>query len=91
MNDDSNENSDWEIIKSPTSFRIKSAVSNYYCKSRYLINIVHHMYNTGVNTIKLINQLFWINYSMYPYLSPKLSLLISITIVCIFLMNIKYK
>lgn len=93
-NDDINngiDNGDWEVIKSPTSFKIKSKLDNYYCKSRYFISIMHHIYKNGVNTVKLVNQLFWINYSMYPYLPPKLSFTISIVIVCIFLMNIKYK
>lgn len=83
------DNNEWEIIRSPTSFKIMSKVNNYYCKSRYLISIIHHMYNNGINAMKLINQLFWINYSMHPYLPPKLSLLISVVIVCIFLMSIK--
>lgn len=86
-----NDVEEWEIISSPASFKFKSAVNNYYCKSRYIIKLLQHIYNNGVNSIKLINQLVWINYSMYPYLPPKLSLTISIVLVSIFIMNIKIK
>jgi hypothetical protein len=82
---------DWEMIETTPSLKVKSKLSNYYCKSRYLVNILHMMYNNGVNTIKLINQLVWINYSMYPYLPPKLSLIVSVLVVCIFLMNMKHR
>lgn len=80
---------EWEIISSPASFKFKSTVNNYYCKSRHMIKIVKTIYNNGINSIKLINQLVWIYYSMYPYLPPKISLSISIVLICIFLMNMK--
>lgn len=84
-----NDVEEWEIVSSPPCF--KSTISNYYCKSRYTIKLLHRFYNNGMNSIKVINQLLWINYSMYPYLPPKLSLTISIIIVCVFILNMKVK
>lgn len=81
---------DWEIIETSPSLKVKSKFSSYYCKSRYLVSILHLMYKNGVSTVKLVNQLVWVNYSMYPYLSPKLSLIVSVIVVCIFLMNMRY-
>lgn len=83
-----NDVEEWEIVSSPPSFKFKSTFSNYYCQSRYIIKVLKNIYNNAMSSIKLINQLIWINYSMYPYLPPKLSFTISIVIVCIFIMNI---
>ena len=82
---------DWEVIETPPSFKMKSKLSHFYCKSRYIVSLLQAMYNNGISTVKLVNQLVWINYSMYPYLPPKMSLLVSVVIVCIFFMNIKTK
>jgi hypothetical protein len=86
-----NDVEEWEIVSSPPIFKLKSKLSNYYCKSRYIIKVLQHIYNNGMNSIKMINQLVWINYSLYPYLPPKLSFTISIVVVCIFIMNMKVK
>jgi hypothetical protein len=86
-----NETNDWEIIETTPSLKVKSKLSNYYCKSRYFVSILHLMYNNGVSAIKLVNQLVWVNYSMYPYLPPKLSLIVSVVVVCIFLMKMEFR
>ena len=86
-----NDVEDWEIISVSPSFEIKSRLDSYYCKSRYIIKVLQHIYNNGMKSIKLINQLVWINYSMYPYLPPKISLIVSIIIVCIYIKNMNMK
>lgn len=86
-----NDVDEWEIISSSPSFKLKSTLSNYYCTSRYIFKVLKNIYNNGLNSLKLINQLVWIHYTMYPYLPPKLSFTISIVIVCIFIMNTRMK
>jgi hypothetical protein len=78
---------EWEIIKSQPSLRVQSKVNEFYCNTRYIIALVSKVYSNGVRGIKLVNQLVWLNYSMYPYFPPKLSFTISILLVCVFLMN----
>lgn len=85
MNDDE----DWEILKAPKSFRIKSKLYNYYCKSRYIFKFLHMIYKNGAKGARFINQVIWINYSLYPYLPPKISLLLSIVMVSIFMMSFR--
>lgn len=78
---------DWQVINNKRSLKVKSYLSLMYCKLMRYTKMSCRIYTRGTQGIKLINNLVWLNYSMYPYLPPKLALSMSIVLICVFLMR----
>lgn len=78
---------DWQVIDNKPSFKLKSHWNNLYCNTRRFAKITFRIYQKGAKGIKLLNHLIWLNYSMYPYLPPKLAFSMSIVLVCVFLVT----
>lgn len=78
---------EWHIVHNKRSFKVKSYFSNVYCKTMRLVRMSRKVYLKGAKGVKLINHLVWLNYSMYPYLPPKLALCMSLVLVCIFMVS----
>lgn len=76
---------EWQMIQNKRSFKVKSYFSNMYCSTMRLLRISHKFYTKGTKGVKLVNQLIWLNYSMYPYLPPKFALCMSLVLLCIFM------
>lgn len=81
------ETDDWQVIDNKPIFKFKSHWNNLYCTTRRLVKTTYVMYNKGAKGIKLFNHLVWLNYSMYPYLPPKVAFSMSIVLVCVFLVS----
>lgn len=81
------EDDEWQVIHNKRSLKIKSYLSLMYCKMMRYSKMSYNVYTKGTKSIKLINQIVWLNYTMYPYLPPKLALSMSIVLICVFLMN----
>jgi hypothetical protein len=85
MTDDDDE--EWQVIHNKKSLKVKSYLSSVYCMMMRYTKVGCKIYTKGTKSIKLINQLVWLNYSMYPYLPPKLALSMSIVLICVFLVK----
>lgn len=81
------EDDEWQMIHNKRSLKVKSYLNSVYCNMMRYTTVGSKIYTKGTNSIKLINQLVWLNYSMYPYLPPKLALCMSIVLICVFLVK----
>lgn len=78
---------DWQMIESKPLFKVKSHCGLVYCKTRWIVAKAYKLYKKGTKGFKLINQLVWLNYSMSSILAPKLSLCLSIALICVFFVS----
>ncbi len=84
---DGDSENDWLVIENKRSFKLKSHWSSVYCNTRRIASLSYKLYKKGAKGLKLFNQLIWLNYSMYPYLPPKVGLSLSLALVCVFLVS----
>lgn len=84
---ESNGDDEWQVIENKRVFKFRSHWSSVYCNARRIASLSYKLYNKGAKGLKLFNQLIWLNYSLYPYLPPKVGLSLSLAMVCVFLVS----
>lgn len=86
----------WEVVDKNQDIKIENINSKfqyfYYVKKtisqgRFAYKKCKRVYDFGFGGIKLVNRLFWMNYTVSPFCPPKVAVPLSILLVCIFIIN----